>query len=106
MKIVVTGAAEFIDYHFYEQLLKLGHDVFGLDNIDDYYDVNLEYVCLKELVISESKIQYNKSIDGNSHGDRLQFIKINLVDQNNSPVLFEKNSFNVVYNIANQAVVM
>jgi hypothetical protein len=58
------------------------------------------------LVISESKIQYNKSIDGNSHGDRLQFIKINLVDQDNTPVLFEKNSLNMVYNIEDQAVVM
>ena len=40
MKILVTGAAGFIGYHLCEQLLKLGHDVVGLDNINDYYDVN------------------------------------------------------------------
>jgi UDP-glucuronate 4-epimerase len=64
-KIVVTGAAGFIGYHLCEQFLKLGHDVVGLDNIDDYYDVNLKYGRLKELGISESEIQYNKSTNSN-----------------------------------------
>ena len=100
MKILVTGAAGFIGYHLCEQLLKLGHDVVGLDNINDYYDVNLKYARLKELGISESEIQYNKSINSNSHGDRLQFIKINLEDQENLPALFEENSFDVVCNLA------
>ena len=103
MKILVTGAAGFIGYHLCEQLLKLGHDVVGLDNINDYYDVNLKYARLKELGISESEIQYNKSINSNSHGDRLQFIKINLEDQENLPTLFEENSFDVVCNLAAQA---
>ena len=100
MKILVTGAAGFIGYHLCEQLLKLGHDVVGLDNINDYYDVNLKYARLKELGISESEIQYNKGISSNSHGNRLQFIKINLEDQENLPTLFEVNSFDVVCNLA------
>jgi len=103
MKILVTGAAGFIGYHLCEQLLKLGHKVVGLDNINDYYDVNLKYARLKELGISEREIQYNKSINSNSHGDRLQFIKINLEDQENLPTLFEENSFDVVCNLAAQA---
>jgi UDP-glucuronate 4-epimerase len=65
MKIVVTGAAGFIGYHLCEQFLKLGHDVVGLDNIDDNYDVNLKYARLKELGISEHKIQYNKITNSN-----------------------------------------
>ena len=103
MKILVTGAAGFIGYHLCEQLLKLGHKVVGLDNINDYYDVNLKYARLKELGISESEIHYNKSINSNLHGDRLQFIKINLEDQENLPTLFEENSFDVVCNLAAQA---
>jgi UDP-glucuronate 4-epimerase len=103
MKILVTGAAGFIGYHLCKQLLKSGHDVVGLDNINDYYDVNLKYARLKELGILESKIQYNKNINSNSHGDRLQFIKINLEDQENLPTLFEENSFDVVCNLAAQA---
>ena len=40
MKILVTGTAGFIGYFVAKRLLELGHDVVGLDNINDYYDVN------------------------------------------------------------------
>lgn len=103
MKILVTGAAGFIGYHLCEQLLKLGHDIVGLDNINDYYDVNLKLARLKELGISENEIHYNSSIQSNLYGDRLQFIKINLEDQENLPTLFNENDFDVVCNLAAQA---
>ena len=77
MKILVTGAAGFIGFHLCKKLLDLGHKVVGLDNINEYYDVNLKYARLKELGVSESEIHYNKSRNSNSHGDRLQFININ-----------------------------
>tara|TARA_B100002051_G_C16730721_1_gene638059 strand:+ start:886 stop:1857 length:972 start_codon:yes stop_codon:yes gene_type:complete len=48
-KLLVTGAAGFIGYHLSKSLLKDGFDVYGLDNINDYYDVNLKYSRLNEL---------------------------------------------------------
>ena len=50
--ILVTGAAGIIGYHLCEYLLKNGYIVIGLDNINDYYDVNLKYARLNELGIN------------------------------------------------------
>ncbi|NET32952.1 MAG: SDR family NAD(P)-dependent oxidoreductase [Cyanothece sp. SIO1E1] len=47
--ILVTGAARFIGYHVAHQLLKQGHDVIGIDNLNDYYDVQLKRDRLAQL---------------------------------------------------------
>jgi len=44
-KILVTGTAGFIGFHLAKKLLERGDEVVGLDNINDYYNVNLKY-CL------------------------------------------------------------
>ena len=49
MKILITGAAGFIGFHTSRQLLESGHEVIGLDNINDYYDVTLKNDRLKIL---------------------------------------------------------
>ncbi len=49
MKYLVTGAAGFIGFHVSQRLCEAGHQVIGLDNLNDYYDVNLKTARLKEL---------------------------------------------------------
>ena len=49
MKILVTGAAGFIGLHVAERLLAQGHEVVGLDNLNDYYDVALKHARLARL---------------------------------------------------------
>lgn len=50
MKILVTGAAGFIASHLCEKLVSLGHLVSGIDNFNDYYDVNLKEINAADLV--------------------------------------------------------
>ena len=52
MKILVTGTAGFIGFHLAKKHLERGDEVVGIDNINDYYDVNLKYARLTELGIN------------------------------------------------------
>jgi UDP-glucuronate 4-epimerase len=49
VKTLVTGAAGFIGMHVAERLLSMGHEVVGLDNLNDYYDVTLKEARLARL---------------------------------------------------------
>jgi nucleoside-diphosphate-sugar epimerase len=49
MNILVTGSAGFIGSHVTESLLQKGHNLFGLDNLNDYYDINLKKYRLNKL---------------------------------------------------------
>ncbi|MCA0153008.1 NAD-dependent epimerase [Winogradskyella vincentii] len=102
MKILVTGAAGFIGFFTSKVLAEKGHDVIGLDNINDYYDINLKYSRLKELGINrENAEEFNKL----SSSDKLNFsfVRMNLEDREALPELFENEKFDVVCNLAAQA---
>jgi len=49
LKILVTGTAGFIGYHLATKLLESGHEVVGLDNINDYYDTNLKFTRFRKI---------------------------------------------------------
>jgi UDP-glucuronate 4-epimerase len=87
MKILVTGAAGFIGYHISRKLLESGSEVIGLDNINDYYDVNLKYDRLKIL----------------QEFDRFVFSKNNLEDKEEIDQIFKMYSPHRVIHLAAQA---
>lgn len=87
MKILLTGAAGFIGMHTAKRLLARGDEVVGLDNLNDYYDVNLKKNRL--LKLTESK--------------NFRFVKIDLTDETNIKKLFEDEKFNAVVHLAAQA---
>ncbi|AWH85116.1 NAD-dependent epimerase [Flavobacterium album] len=102
MKILVTGAAGFIGYHLSQRLLAMGHDVVGLDNINDYYDINLKLGRLRELGISGTPAD-NVLLTGEIFNDRFQFIKMGLEERDNLYNLFETQNFDIICNLAAQA---
>lgn len=102
-KILVTGTAGFIGFHLVNKLLKeTDWQIVGLDNINDYYDVNLKYDRLKETGIPKEKIEYNKPVMSEGEA-RYKFFKLDLTDKENLLKLFEKESFDYVVNLAAQA---
>ncbi|MBU8891939.1 MAG: NAD-dependent epimerase [Bacteroidales bacterium] len=101
-KILVTGSAGFIGSHLSELLLSKNFDVIGLDNINDYYDVNLKYGRLKKTGIEKDSVKYNNLITSETN-TRYRFIKLNLEDRENINKLFEKEKFDFVVNLAAQA---
>ncbi|MGI6722746.1 MAG: NAD-dependent epimerase [Arcobacteraceae bacterium] len=102
MKILVTGTAGFIGYHLAKKLLERGNEVVGLDNINDYYDVNLKYARLNELGIDRDLIKSNIPITSNKYTNH-KFIKANLEDSQTINKLFETENFDAVCNLAAQA---
>lgn len=104
MKILVTGAAGFIGFHLSKSLIKKGHTVVGIDNINDYYDINLKYARLKELGIAREQAEmFLNKTTGDVYKELFQFVRMNLEDRENLPALFKESKFDVVCNLGAQA---
>lgn len=102
MKILVTGTAGFIGHALAKKLLERGDEVVGLDNINDYYDVNLKYGRLNELGIDKAEIQ-DKKLTNSSTYEKHKFIKLDLADRKGMEELFETQKFDAVCHLAAQA---
>ena len=63
MKILVTGAAGFIGFHTAKKILESGHQVIGLDNLNDYYDVNLKKARLEILENHGEFLFYQQGVE-------------------------------------------
>ena len=83
MKFLVTGAAGFIGYHVAERLLTAGHQVVGIDNLNDYYDVGLKTARLDRLADKPG----------------FRFIKLDLADREGMAALFAEHQFQRVIHL-------
>lgn len=100
LKILVTGAAGFIGFHLTKSLLDDGHQVVGLDNINDYYDVQLKLDRLKELGVNEINNAGELTIS-KKHAT-FQFLKADLNESERLNSLFTEEKFDAVCNLAAQ----
>ncbi len=88
MKILVTGCAGFIGYHLCNELLKNSNvSIIGIDNLNSYYSVKLKKIRLKKLT------KYR----------RFEFKKIDISNNQKLRVIFKKNKFDLIVNLAAQA---
>jgi UDP-glucuronate 4-epimerase len=84
---LVTGAAGFIGAALTLRLLKRGDEVIGIDNLNDYYDINLKLARLETIL----------------HYANFKFIKIDISDKTKIEALFENEKFDNVMHLAAQA---
>ena len=103
MKILVTGAAGFIGFHTCLKLVRQGHEVYGIDNINNYYDPKLKFDRLNELGFSEVESKLFKNEVLSAKFNFLRFSRIDLVDNESIDNLFKQEQFEVVCNLAAQA---
>uniref|UniRef100_A0A7C4TDM3 NAD-dependent epimerase n=1 Tax=candidate division WOR-3 bacterium TaxID=2052148 RepID=A0A7C4TDM3_UNCW3 len=101
-KILVTGTAGFIGFHLVQNLVQKDFEIVGLDNINDYYDVNLKFARLNESGIKRDLIEYNKPVRSYKFPN-YSFLKLSLEDRENIFKLFEKHRFDYVVHLAAQA---
>ncbi|NLU16159.1 MAG: NAD-dependent epimerase [Serratia liquefaciens] len=87
MKFLVTGAAGFVGFHVAERLLAAGHQVVGIDNLNDYYDVGLKMARLDLLADKPA----------------FRFIKLDLADREGMAQLFAEHQFQRVIHLGAQA---
>ena len=102
MKILVTGAAGFIGAFVCKVLLDRGHQVIGIDNLNNYYDVNLKYGRLAFLGIEKEKCIDNALVNSDLYS-LFHFVKLDIIDKQQLESLFDKEKFEVVCNLAAQA---
>jgi UDP-glucuronate 4-epimerase len=129
-KVLVTGTAGFIGFHLAERLIKEGYDVYGLDVINDYYDINLKFARLADHGIRLDTIPHSsESLDdrgtieaaGQNSQFRIQvglgyelliqstkynnykFIRLDLADHDTVVNFMVEQKFDYVVNLAAQA---
>ena len=89
MKILVTGCAGFIGYHLSKKLIKNpNYHVFGLDNLNNYYDVKLK----RDRIVNLKKTK-----------NGFKFSKIDICNKNKLNIFFKRHKFNYVFHLAAQA---
>jgi UDP-glucuronate 4-epimerase len=86
-KVLVTGAAGFIGFHLSRKLLEKGDEVVGLDNLNEYYDVNLKMDRIKHFAMDRN----------------FKPVRMDLADREGMTRLFAEEKFDMVVNLAAQA---
>ena len=91
-KILITGAAGFIGFHLSKRLITENIDIYGIDNLNDYYDKKLKDSRLEELQNISKKYK-----------GQFYFTKLDISNRDDLHQYMVENKFTVLINLAAQA---
>ena len=102
MKTLITGTAGFIGYHLAGSLLGDGHEVVGIDSVNDYYDVGLKHARLREHGIDPGDIPL-REMRQSATLPGYRFMRADLADHDFIVSFMQREGFDYVVNLAAQA---
>jgi len=102
LKILITGTAGFIGFHLVRRLLEEGETIVGIDNINDYYDINLKFARLEETGISRDAGKWRFPVQSAKY-DKYRFVRMDIENKEELFKLFKNENFDLVINLAAQA---
>ena len=103
MTILVTGAAGFIGYHLSKRLLEAGHEVIGIDNINDYYSPDLKFARLNELGIARVDAELDEIPCRSEMYPNFIFYRVDISNEKAISAVFKKHIIDKVCHLAAQA---
>jgi UDP-glucuronate 4-epimerase len=97
--VLVTGGAGFVGYHFSKKILDNNFSTIIIDNLDDYYDIELKLKRLSLLGIDASEIKYGKEQKSKTYKN-LRFVRGDICDKELVESIFSKNNLDYVVHMA------
>lgn len=102
--VLVTGIAGFIGFHCARRLLAEGQRVIGIDNVNDYYDVELKYARLRQLGFSDADTDRLRHVsEARLETEDLLFFKVDLQNREKTAEIFKNEKPELVIHLAAQA---
>ena len=102
MNVLITGTSGFIGFHLALKIINCGYNVVGIDNINEYYDIQLKLDRLTECGIDTKNLKYNVPLNSVKYNN-YKFIKLDIIDNKLLSKVFENNKFDLVIHLAAQA---
>ena len=98
-KVLITGTAGFIGFHLTQKMLASGYEVVGIDNVNDYYDVNLKWSRLQQLGVHRADAEKGRWVSSG----RFHFSFTDIANAESVMNLFNEHRFDEVVHLAAQA---
>lgn len=102
MKILITGTAGFIGFHLALKLVEQGHDIVGIDNINDYYDPELKFARLGVCGIDKANVRWHTETTSTKYPN-YRFIRMTIENKGELMSLCSREKFDIIVHLAAQA---